>query len=95
MGRTGKRKHSRVDFERPGFVILEPDGPWVECLIGNISEGGASLNVGALAIPQTFILLLSANGKVRRICRLTWRKGEMLGVRFISRKELLSASAGS
>jgi hypothetical protein len=97
-GRLGARKHSRIDFKRPAFVILEQNGPWIECRVGDISEGGAGLTVGAIALPKTFVLILTPDGKVRRICRLVWRHGESAGVRFISRKELLSTptpSAGS
>ena len=82
----GKRKHARVDFERLGFVVLEPGGPWLECFVTDISEGGARLKVGALALPETFLLLLTPRGEVRRACQLMWRVGEEAGVRFISRK---------
>jgi PilZ domain len=85
---TGNRRHGRVAFNRPGFLVLEPDGPWIECFIVDVSEGGACINVGALAVPETFVLLLSLNGEVRRLCQLVWRSGELLGARFLSAKEL-------
>ncbi|MGA7803697.1 PilZ domain-containing protein [Bradyrhizobium sp.] len=85
----GRRKHARVDFERPAFLILEPAGPWIECSVADISHGGARLKVGGLALPQTFLLLLTPGGEVRRICRPIWRWGEEIGVRFVTRKQLL------
>jgi len=27
----GGRKHERIDFRRPAFVVLKPKGPWLEC----------------------------------------------------------------
>jgi hypothetical protein len=81
----GNRKHARVVIERPGFVILEPNGPWIECFIVDISEGGAQVRVGSISVPETFVLLLTAKG-VRRLCRLIWRKGDLVGAKFISPK---------
>lgn len=92
-GDLGKRKHSRVKIETPGFVILEPSGPWIACLVRDISESGAGLNVGTVVLPETFVLLLSVDGKVRRLCRLIWRAGELVGVRFIKPNELLAVAA--
>jgi PilZ domain len=85
---SSRRKHPRVDFCKAGFVILEPDAPWIECAIADISEGGVRLNIGALVIPQVFVLVLNPSGSVRRACRRVWRRGEWVGARFVSAKEL-------
>ena len=83
-----RRKHPRVDFPRPGFVILEPDAPWIECSIADISEGGVCLKVGALVIPKIFVLVLYSSGSVRRACRLIWRRGELVGAQFVTAQQL-------
>ena len=88
----GNRKHARVGFSRSGFVILEPGGPWIECFIQDVSEGGACIDVGALVTPAIFMLLLSPRGEVRRVCKSVWRKGELVGVKFLTAKELKAAS---
>lgn len=84
----GGRKHERIDFRRQACVVLEPDGPRLECMILDISVGGARLDVGPLPAPKMFILILTPNGEVRRTCLTTWRRGPILGVRFIDIKEL-------
>jgi len=55
----------------------------LEYFVTDISDGGAGLIVGALALPKTFILLLTPSGEVKRLCTLAWRNGELAGVRFI------------
>jgi hypothetical protein len=50
MPRLGDRKEKRINFQKPGFVILEPDGAWIECAINDISSTGVCLDVGALVI---------------------------------------------
>ena len=84
----GARKHVRVDLRKPGFLIPAPDAPWIECHVIDISENGACLEVGDLAVPKLFGLSLTSGGEVLRVCTLIWRRGEFVGVRFISAREL-------
>ncbi len=84
----GKRKHVRVDLYKPGFLIPAPDAPWIECRIVNVSQRGARLDVGALAVPELFGLAFTAGGEVLRVCSLVWRRGELIGVRFVTAQEL-------
>lgn len=82
------RKKVRIDLQQPGFLIPEPDAPWIECTIIEVSDEGVSLEVGALAVPQIFGLAFTASGEVLRVCWLTWRNGERVGARFVSAQEL-------
>jgi hypothetical protein len=82
------RKKVRIDLQQPGFLIPEPDAPWIECTIIEISDEGVSLEVGALAVPQIFGLAFTASGEVLRVCWLTWRNGERVGASFVSAEEL-------
>jgi PilZ domain len=82
------RKNVRVELHQPGFLIPAPDAPWIECLIVDVSDTGACLDVGALAVPELFGLAFTAGGEVLRICSLVWRRGELVGARFVTAKEL-------
>jgi hypothetical protein len=84
----GARRKVRVDLYKQGFLIPTPDAPWIECLIVDVSDEGACLDVGALAVPDLFGLAFTAGGEVLRICSLVWRRGELIGARFVSAKEL-------
>ena len=84
----GARKKVRVDLYKQGFLIPAPDAPWIECLIIDVSNNGVCLEVGALAVPELFGLAFTAGGEVLRVCSLVWRRGELIGARFISAKEL-------
>jgi hypothetical protein len=85
---SGTRKHIRVDLQKPGFLIPAPDAPWIECMIVDVSDDGVCLDVGALAVPKVFGLAFTAGGEVLRVCTLIWRKGELVGARFVTAKEL-------
>jgi hypothetical protein len=84
----GARKQVRVDLYKPGFLIPAPDAPWIECTIVKVSDDGVCLEVGALAVPKIFGLAFTAGGEVLRVCLLIWRRGEMIGARFVTAKEL-------
>ena len=84
----GARKHVRVGLHKPGFLIPAPEAPWIECHVVDISENGTCLEVGDLPVPKVFGLSLTAGGEVLRVCTLVWRRGELVGARFVSAKEL-------
>jgi hypothetical protein len=84
----GARRQVRVDLHKPGFLIPAPEAPWIECVILDVSDQGACLEVGALAVPELFGLAFTAGGEVLRVCSLVWRRGEMIGARFVTAKEL-------
>jgi hypothetical protein len=84
----GTRKYVRVELQKPGFLIPAPDAPWIECIIIDVSDTGACLEVGALAVPKLFGLAFTAGGEVLRVCSLVWRRGELIGARFVTAKEL-------
>src|SRR5436305_13118911 len=90
----GERKHERIDYRRPGFVIPAPDAPGIECFIVDISESGVCLDVGALAVPKMFGLALTSCGTAVRVCVRAWRRGELLGARFASAKQLRDGERG-
>jgi hypothetical protein len=82
------RKQVRVDLHKQGFLIPAPDAPWIECIIVEVSDDGVCLDVGALSVPRIFGLAFTAGGEVLRVCSLIWRKGELIGARYVTAKEL-------
>lgn len=63
-------------------ATMEFDGSTMDCVVRNISETGAALDVGAaLHIPSEFNLLISGHGASHR-CQVKWRKENRVGVAF-------------
>lgn len=84
----GARKGLRIELQTQGFLIPAPDAPWIECTIVDVSDGGVCLEVGALAVPKLFGLAFTSGGEVLRVCLLVWRRGELIGARYVSAREL-------
>lgn len=59
------------------------DSSWHRGMLDNISEGGACVLIStAMALPEEFTLVLPPN--TSRRCRLVWRRGQKIGVEFLS-----------
>jgi hypothetical protein len=84
----GGRKYVRVEIFKPGFLIPAPDAPWIECMILDVSDNGVCLDIGSLPVAKIFGLAFTARGEVLRVCSLVWRRGELIGARFVTAKEL-------
>jgi hypothetical protein len=79
----GNRKEIRKPVGIPGRIVLSEGAP-IECTLQDISQGGAKLSVLDLrAIPDTFVLLLSSSGSVRRNCKVVRRAMGEVGVQFV------------
>jgi hypothetical protein len=76
-----RRKHRRKVLITNATV--EVDGASRPCRVLNISAEGAHLALDQTSLPERFVLLLSANGSVRRLCDLVWRNDDEIGVRFV------------
>lgn len=60
-------------------------GPHIECMVRNISPGGARLvfPTKRTRLPKQFVLAIDGEWN-RRACQLVWRSGFRVGVRFVS-----------
>lgn len=80
--RKDKRKSLRRQIRYTAWLMAAP-GELQGCLLSDISETGARIDIdNAEAVPERFLLWLSANGAARRICRVVWRKPHQIGVKF-------------
>jgi hypothetical protein len=79
------RRFDRRAFERIAALDLGDGSASTTCEIIDISQGGARLRplmCTPKMLPERFVLLLSACGRVRRSCRVIWRSAGEVGVQF-------------
>ena len=75
------RKQQRQRVLKAGMIALD-GGAAVDCIVRNISEAGASLEIESpVGIPNNFTLVIKAD-KFTRPCHIAWRKARRIGVRF-------------
>jgi hypothetical protein len=79
-----KRKSLRRSIAYPVSIEIGGDAPPVPCTLCDASQHGAQLAVAnPSSVPNEFILSLSADGAVRRRCRVIWRAESSVGVEFL------------
>ena len=65
-----------------GGLILFGLAPAIDCVVRNLSETGACLEVASpVGIPDDFTLLIKPELK-KRDCKVAWRAADRIGVRF-------------
>lgn len=78
------RKHKRHEVHYPVWIVVEPGQPPLRCMLLNVSQGGAKIEIdGQVEPPGQFTLLLTAHGHSPRPCRVVWRNGTNMGVEFL------------
>jgi hypothetical protein len=78
-GMEERRSNSRQRVFKAGSI--EFDGTAVNCVVRNLSMGGAGLDVDHPVIPHCFTLNIPSS-KMRRSCRVIWRKQQGIGLVF-------------
>ena len=75
-----KRDTQRQNDMKAGTILFGGSG--IDCLVRNISAGGANLEVESkIGIPSSFDLALEAEHSNHH-CLVVWRKARRIGVRF-------------
>ena len=76
-----KARNPRLRTYKGGSILIGTLPP-VECLVRNLSDTGACLEVqGAVRPPDSFTLLIRPE-QLRRTCVVAWRDPPRVGVRF-------------
>jgi hypothetical protein len=80
--RPEKRKKPRKTLRYNAWLTFPGSKPR-GCMVADISETGARLDVDAPDdLPEILLLLLTGNGRARRKCRIVWRSKHQIGVQF-------------
>ena len=79
-----RRLQPRVKINRVARIQAEKIGMTCECTISDISEGGARLLVTDVELPDEFVLHVSGDKTAREECKVVWRLGSEMGVRFVT-----------
>ena len=80
--RLEKRLQPRRNTMIKATLVFEGGRTRMDCLIRNLSDGGAKLEVASVRnIPQSFDLLVP--GHRPQHCRVAWRALKEIGVQFV------------
>jgi PilZ domain len=75
-----KRKHQRTEINQPAYVSAE--GSVMRCVVRNISQEGAAIDVDNPAfVPARFRLVMASDSSTRD-CAVIWIREKRIGVAF-------------
>jgi hypothetical protein len=76
-----RRRATRQRVFKAGTIAFNR-AAGIDCIIKNLSDTGACLEVASpLGIPEAFVLVTDA-GHNKRPCHIVWRKEKRLGICF-------------
>ena len=82
------RKFQRQRMRRAAWIGLTDAPAPIRCVVWDLSDDGARITAQhGSDLPDVFALILTKDGKPHRFCRVVWRRGVYLGVRFIEAAE--------
>ena len=76
-------EHRRSQRQRTlkGGSISFGSAPSIDCVVRNLSETGACLEVASSSIPDNFTLIIRPE-ILKRSCQIAWRSAQRIGVHF-------------
>ena len=81
---TERRGSKRRDIRWNGLIVDLAGSIVGPCRMANVSATGANLILRTPTdVPDSFVVLLAKNAKVRRQCEVAWRSEKIVGVRFV------------
>jgi len=81
--KESRRQHSRIRTLKSGQIVYNNAHCIENCLILNLSEGGAALQAADFFdVPTTFVLKVRHGATYH--CEVCWQLGKKLGVRFVN-----------
>ena len=78
-----RRKATRQTFNRVGRFFSDVSGQH-ECMIVDLSEGGARLHTQVETPPAFSLTILTDGGAIQKRCEVMWRLGHEVGVKFLA-----------
>jgi hypothetical protein len=83
MRRYDNRKAPRKPLHYPVAIEMGGGENAQVCMLSDASDSGARLTLEYPdAVPETFLLRLSQDGRTKRKCHVVWRSEHQIGIEF-------------
>jgi PilZ domain len=84
MAASPRKREARRSLKRSAWITLDGGFAARHCLVQDISSAGAKITLEeATALPATIRLAFSRDARTGHVCRVVWRRGSSVGVKFI------------
>ena len=84
IGATKKRDARRA-LAQPGWITLDGGFAARPCVVKDMSVSGAGISIAdPNTLPAELRLAFTRDARTGRACQVVWRRGNLVGVRFVS-----------
>jgi hypothetical protein len=81
-----KKREVRKSLHQPGWITLEGGFAARPCVVQDLSTSGAKVTIeDPNALPAKLRLGFSRDARTGRNCEVVWRRGKVVGVKFVRR----------
>jgi hypothetical protein len=81
-----KKREARKSVHQPGWITLEGGFAARPCVVQDLSTSGAKVTIeDPNALPAKLRLAFSRDARTGRNCEVVWRRGKVVGVKFVRR----------
>jgi hypothetical protein len=78
------REPRRQLHKRPAWISVDDGLTKIECLVLDVSPGGAKIETdAAIDVSDRFVLVLVPEHPRRQRCEVVWRRGQIFGIKFL------------
>jgi PilZ domain len=79
-----KKREARKSLRQPGWITLDGGFAARPCVVQDMSTTGAKVTIDdPNVLPARLRLAFSRDARTGRNCEVVWRRGKVLGVRFV------------
>jgi PilZ domain len=82
-----RRNTQRHAVSGPATIQSITGAPVGDCLVADVSDGGARILAHGFEVPPEFLLVFPDLADAARECRVVWRLDDEVGVEFVDEAE--------
>jgi hypothetical protein len=84
MAGATKKREARKSLRQPGWITLEGGFAARQCVVQDMSSSGAKITIDdSNALPARLRLAFARDARTGRNCEVVWRRGKLVGVKFV------------
>jgi PilZ domain len=84
MAGATKKREARKSLRQPGWITLDGGFAVRPCVVQDMSSTGAKITIDdSNMLPAKLRLAFARDARTGRNCEVVWRRGKVLGVKFV------------
>jgi hypothetical protein len=84
MAGATKKREARKSLRQPGWITLDGGFAVRPCVVQDMSSTGAKITIDdSNVLPARLRLAFARDARTGRDCEVVWRRGKVLGVKFV------------